>query len=118
MELEEGHSRRKVDDTLHAILWDLAYTEFRVESIEWGEIVQQELNKKIRSENRGVKPAPFYVLKGAQMPSLLVEVGFISNAVEENNLRKSSYRDKLAEALMRSIIRYKRIYEKKAGFTR
>jgi len=118
LELEKGRSRKKLDDTLHAILWDLAYTEFRVESIEWGEIVQRELVKRIRRENRGVKPGPFYVLKGAQMPSLLVEVGFISNVVEENALRKSSYRDKIADALAKSIIRYKKIYEKKAGFTR
>ncbi len=118
LELERKGVRKKMDDTLHAILWDLAYTEFRVESIEWGEIVQQELNRKIRGENRGVKPGPFYVLKGAQMPSLLVEVGFISNVVEENRLRKSSYREKITEALADSILRYKRLYEKKAGFTR
>lgn len=117
LELEREGSQKKLDDTLHAILWDLAYTEFRVESIEWGEIVQQELNKKLRSENRGVKPGPFYVLKGAQMPSLLVEIGFISNVVEESNLRKSSYRDDIARALANSLIRYKKIYEKRAGFT-
>ena len=118
LELEGKSSRKKLDDTLHAILWDLAYTEFRVESIEWGEILMRELTKSVRGENRGVKPGPFYVLKGAQMPSLLVEIGFISNVVEENRLRKTSHREKIAEALADSILRYKRVYEKKAGFTR
>ena len=118
LELERGTSRGKLDDTLHAILWDLAYTEFRVESIEWGELLVRELAKNIRGENRGVKPGPFYVLKGAQMPSLLVEVGFISNVVEENRLRKTSHREKIAKALVDSILRYKKVYEKKAGFTR
>ncbi len=118
LELERKSSRKKLDDTLHAILWDLAYTEFRVESIEWGEILMRELTKNVRGEDRGVKPGPFYVLKGAQMPSLLVEIGFISNVVEENRLRKTSHREKIAEALADSILRYKKIYEKKAGFTR
>ena len=118
LELERATSRGKLDDTLHAILWDLAYTEFRVESIEWGELLMRELAKNIRGENRGVKPGPFYVLKGAQMPSLLVEVGFISNVVEESRLRKASHREKIAKALVDSILRYKKVYEKKAGFTR
>ncbi len=118
LELENNNSRKKLDNTLHAILWDLAYTEFRVESIEWGELLQRELCKIARGENRGVKPGPFYVLKGAQMPSILVEVGFISNVVEESSLRKSSYRDKIADAIANSVLYYKKVYEKKAGFTR
>ena len=53
-----------------------------------------------------VKRAFFYVLVNTQMPSILAEVGFISNAEEENLLRKDAYRQKLAEALFQGIKRY------------
>jgi len=57
-------------------------------------------------KNRGVKKAPFVVLIGAKMPSVLAEIGFLSNAREEALLKKSDYRQKLAEALYRGISRY------------
>lgn len=57
-------------------------------------------------KNRGVKKAPFVVLIGANMPSVLAEIGFLSNSREEALLKKSDYRDKLAEALYRGISRY------------
>ncbi len=56
--------------------------------------------------NRGVKKAPFVVLIGAHMPSVLAEIGFLSNPREEALLRKPEYRQKLAEALYRGVARY------------
>jgi N-acetylmuramoyl-L-alanine amidase len=58
------------------------------------------------SKNRGVKKAPFIVLIGATMPSVLAEVGFLSNAHEESLLKRSDYRQRLAEALYRGLSRY------------
>lgn len=56
--------------------------------------------------DRGVKKAPFVVLNGAKAPSVLVEVGFLSNSREEALLKKPEYRQKLAEALFRGLSRY------------
>ena len=56
--------------------------------------------------NRGIKKAPFVVLIGANMPSVLAEIGFLTNAREELQLKKPDYRQKLAEALYRGISRY------------
>jgi N-acetylmuramoyl-L-alanine amidase len=56
--------------------------------------------------NRGVKKAPFVVLIGARMPSILAEIGFVSNSREENLLKRSDHRQKLAEALYRGLSRY------------
>jgi N-acetylmuramoyl-L-alanine amidase len=53
-----------------------------------------------------VKKAPFVVLIGANMPSVLAEIGFVSNAREEALLKKSDYRQKLAESLYRGISKY------------
>jgi N-acetylmuramoyl-L-alanine amidase len=58
------------------------------------------------SRNRGVKKAPFVVLIGAHMPSILAEIGFLTNPREETLLRKPDYRQKLAEALFRGLQRY------------
>jgi N-acetylmuramoyl-L-alanine amidase len=58
------------------------------------------------SRNRGVKTAPFVVLIGAKMPSVLAEIGFLSNSREESLLKKADYRQKLAEALFRGVSRY------------
>jgi N-acetylmuramoyl-L-alanine amidase len=58
------------------------------------------------TKDRGVKKAPFVVLAGAKSPSVLVEIGFLSNAREEALLRKPDYRQKLAEAIFRGLSRY------------
>ena len=58
------------------------------------------------SKDRGVKSAPFVVLIGAQMPSVLAEIGFLSNPKEEALLKKPDYRQKLAEALYKGMDRY------------
>jgi N-acetylmuramoyl-L-alanine amidase len=57
-------------------------------------------------KNRGVRKAPFVVLIGANMPSILAEIGFLSNPREETLLRKPDYRQKLAEALFRGVSKY------------
>jgi N-acetylmuramoyl-L-alanine amidase len=58
------------------------------------------------SKNRGIKSAPFVVLIGASMPSVLTEIGFLSNSREENLLKKSDYREKLADAIFRGVLKY------------
>jgi len=74
-------------------------------------IVQKELIKKISSKykrikNLGVKKAPFYVLIGAEMPSILVEASFLSNRVESERLNRSYYRQVIAEGIYQGIIKY------------
>jgi N-acetylmuramoyl-L-alanine amidase len=57
-------------------------------------------------KNRGIKKAPFVVLIGANMPSVLAEIGFLSNSREETLLKKQDYRQRLAESLYRGISKY------------
>jgi N-acetylmuramoyl-L-alanine amidase len=57
-------------------------------------------------KNRGVKKAPFVVLIGANMPSVLAEIGFVSNPREESLLKRSDYRQKVADSLYRGLSRY------------
>ena len=58
------------------------------------------------TRNRGVKKAPFVVLIGASMPSILTEIGFLSNPRDEKELRKPETRQKIAEALYKGISQY------------
>jgi N-acetylmuramoyl-L-alanine amidase len=57
-------------------------------------------------EDLGVKYALFYVLVGAEMPSVLVEISFISNGEEEKRLARSNYKNKIAEAIASGIGSY------------
>jgi len=59
-----------------------------------------------RSKDRGVKKAPFVVLIGASMPSVLAEIGFISNAHDESIMRREEYRQRTAEALFKGLSSY------------
>jgi N-acetylmuramoyl-L-alanine amidase len=64
------------------------------------------LTKASAAKNRGVKKAPFVVLIGAQMPSVLAEIGFLTNASDEALMRKNEHRQKIAEALYKGIAAY------------
>ena len=66
----------------------------------------QALKTNAAAHNRGVKRAPFVVLIGASMPSILAEIGFLSNERDERNLGKSEYRQKIAEALYKGLNEY------------
>jgi N-acetylmuramoyl-L-alanine amidase len=102
-------------DVLRSILWDLAQSDFQQESSRVAETLQNNLDRALRRPSRGVKQAPFYVLGGAAMPAVLVEIGFISNPAEEQRLRDDGYRDRIARALAAGIAAYKRGYDQRAG---
>jgi N-acetylmuramoyl-L-alanine amidase len=100
-------------EDLQLILWDLAQTHHLAESQRFANMVQGELNQALQLRDRGVKQAPFRVLMGANMPAVLVELGFISNPDEEKKLQDPEYRSGLIQALVRSVQRYKAMVENK-----
>ena len=71
-----------------------------------GALYKSWYNPAANVRNRGVKRAPFVVLIGANMPSILTEIGFLSNARDEKELRKPGVRQKIAEALYKGISQY------------
>ncbi len=99
-------------------LWDLVLSENRRQSKELAYYICNNTSDKLYMKKRGVKGAQFAVLKGANMPAVLIEVGFLSNRREESNLKTISFRKKLADAISSSIISYKRQYERTNGFSR
>ncbi len=93
------------------ILLAMAQNSFNHESQGLAAIVQEELARKLGLRDRGVKQAGYYVLVGASMPNILVETAFISNRREEKMMASSSFQKKVAEALYRSILRFKERYD-------
>ena len=71
-----------------------------------------ELDKRLNTPNRGVKQAGFYVLIGASMPNVLVEVGFLSNPMEEKKLKQDMHKQQIAEAIYHAIKHFKQSREK------
>ncbi len=65
-----------------------------------------------RVKDNGVKPAPFWVLVGAQMPSILVEVGYITNPAERKRLFNADYQDRIAKGIAEGISNYLALREK------
>lgn len=92
---------------LSLILWDLAQSYHLTESQRFAGLVQDELNKTLGLRDRGVRQAPFRVLMGANMPAVLVELGFISNPEEARKVQSPAYQAQLADALVRAISRFK-----------
>lgn len=67
---------------------------------------QQALKNNPHSRDRGIKKAPFVVLIGASMPSVLAEIGFVSNPKDEALMKRPESRQKLAEALYKGLAQY------------
>jgi N-acetylmuramoyl-L-alanine amidase len=104
-------------DAVRAILWDLAQSEFQMESSRLAEIVQDSMTRSLRIPNRGVKQAGFHVLGGAAMPAVLLEIGFVTNPSEERRLKDSRYRDEIARAILAGLAEYKRHWDQRVRAT-
>jgi N-acetylmuramoyl-L-alanine amidase len=81
------------------------------ESRDFAETVQRAMVRRLAMRNRqlrdlGVKQAPFVVLIGAMMPSVLAEISFVTNRQEGQLLKTAAYRQQIAEALMDAVLRY------------
>lgn len=112
MAARENASSQKSIFELQDIIQKIAMHDKLEESREFASRIQAALfsfssrNLPGVQKNRGVKKAPFVVLIGAGTPSVLAEIGFLSNPGEEALLKKSDYRQKLAESLYRGVAKY------------
>lgn len=86
-------------DAVTGILNDLALGQARNDSAALAQIVQQHMVRGTRATSRGVRQAPLLVLSGTRMPSVLVEIGFISHPREGRMLGRGSYQRRVAQAL-------------------
>ena len=107
---ENALSQSSLHD-LQDIIKKIARNEKIEESKELASDIQDSLSRRLQlvsqgERNRGVKKAPFIVLIGANMPSVLSEISFISNPSDERLLRKTDQRQRVADGLYRGIAAY------------
>lgn len=96
--------------TLKTVLWDMIYTSSRGQALELARSICRSAGRNLGTKILGVKEARFYVLKGARMPAILIETGFLSNSNEERMFKNGSYRQLIAEAIAEGVKNYARDY--------
>jgi len=101
-------------DILTKIRWDMASNVYLKESQNICTLLLDNATSATKLSSRGIKQAGFYVMLGTQaiMPSVLFEIGYISNPNEEKILRRVSYQKRLAEAMYDAIIEFKKRAER------
>lgn len=108
---KENQTSLKSISDLQSILNDLMTNSKILESNKLADVVHSSLmtitdNTGNHTTDLGVKKAPFIVLLGAQMPSILIEAGFLTNDEERNQLQTAKYRRIVAEGIYRGIVNY------------
>jgi N-acetylmuramoyl-L-alanine amidase len=104
-----GETEPSAGDPVSGILQDLADTDALAESSRLAYAIHERLVSRLGAENRGVKQAPFYVLAGARMPAVLLEVGFVSHDAESRRLATASYQDRAARAIAEGVLAWRRV---------
>lgn len=103
------------DDPDTYIALSLRQSVFLNKSLEFGSLIQNQFSDRVGRVNRGVRQAGFYVITFTEMPSVLVELGFLSNPVEEEFLNSNTGKDLMASALLRAFRSYKDKYHPAGG---
>jgi N-acetylmuramoyl-L-alanine amidase len=112
LQLQETQHRGK--EELDYIVMDLLQTEYLSQSQQLAEAVQDMLKQNLNIKSRGINQAGFRVLNHVRMPSVLVEVAFISNKIEERLLGQEDFRQLAAESIYAGILKFVDRYEKEA----
>lgn len=103
-----GGGTRAVD----LILWETAQTRYLEQSAMLAGYIAEALRTRVEMSPRGVQQASLRVLVGANMPAALVEVGYLSNPDQEAALASADYQDRIAEALLDAIVRFRAAVER------
>jgi N-acetylmuramoyl-L-alanine amidase len=92
---------------IEAVLWDMAQAQYVSQSATLASLVAEELAARVSVAPRPVQQAPFRVLAGANMPAVLVEVGFLSNAEQEQQLTSPETQGQIVEGIYQAILRFR-----------
>ena len=127
VERADAEARKRADDaaitlpalgggtrTIDLILWETAQARFLEQSSQLAGLVEQGLRARVEMSPRAVQQAPFRVLVGANMPAALVEIGYLSNPEQEQQLASAAYQDKIAESLLDALIKFRTLLDRTA----
>lgn len=102
-----GEEKLDPSDPVAGILSDLADAESLAESSRVAYLLHERLVAALGAEDHGVKQAPFYVLAGARMPAVLLELGFVSHEADAAKLVTRPYQERIAEAIAEGVQAYR-----------
>ena len=89
-----------------------AQARYLDQSATFASLIEQALRPRVEMSPRAVQQAPLRVLVGANMPAVLVEVGYLSNTDQEQALASGAYQDRIAQALFDGISAYRAVVER------
>jgi len=127
VERADAEARKRADDaaivlpalgggtrTIDLILWETAQARFLEQSSQLAGLVEAGLRAKVEMSPRAVQQAPFRVLVGANMPAALVEIGYLSNPDQEQQLTSAAYQDRIAESLLDALVKFRALLDRGA----
>jgi N-acetylmuramoyl-L-alanine amidase len=92
---------------IELILWEMAQARYIQESAALAQAVEASLRERVPMSARAIQQAPFRVLVGANMPAVLVEMGFITNPAQEKQLQSDEFQTQVVQGLVESITRFR-----------
>ena len=92
---------------IEVILWEMAQARYIEQSAVLAQAIESTLRERVPMSPRAIQQAPFRVLVGANMPAVLVEMGFITNADQEKQLNSDGFQSTIVKALVDSIAQYR-----------
>lgn len=115
---ENAVSAKRISD-LQVILTDLMLNSKMKESKDLAKNIHTKSLSNIRRKwsvkDQGVREAPFYVLMGAKMPSVLIELGYLTNRTEAGRLKSDKYLSYIADGIVKGVLEYKKQIERYAS---
>jgi len=100
--------------TIDLILWETAQARYLEQSAALATAIEGSLRARVEMSPRAVQQAPFRVLVGANMPATLVEIGYVSNPEQEQQLTSADYQARVADALLDAIVKFRTQLERTA----
>jgi N-acetylmuramoyl-L-alanine amidase len=105
-----GGGSRDID----LILWDMAQARHLSESAAFAVLVEEELRRRVDMSPNPVQQAPFRVLVAANMPAVLVEMGFLSHPEQDTEMTSDDFKNRVVQALVDAVVRYRARVEAQA----
>jgi N-acetylmuramoyl-L-alanine amidase len=102
---------------IEVMLWQMAQARYIEQSAAVAALVEEELRRTIAMGPSAIQQGPFRVLVGANMPAVLVELGYLSNAAQEQQLRSPEFAARASQGLLAAIVRYDASVRATAGGT-
>ncbi len=107
LEAPDDKEKYKGYNNITNILANLVHSTNMYDSESFAEILSKNVSQKVPQKNRGVKQSGFFVLVGASMPKLLLELGYNTNRQDAKKLNNSRHRQLIAETIFNSIVEFK-----------